>query len=79
MTVNALHPATYMPTNMVARPISTLEEGVDATVRLIEDAALAGVTGKYFDGMRETKADAQVYDPAARGKLRALSEELARR
>ena len=35
VTVTALHPATYMPTKMVRSPISTLQEGVDATLRLV--------------------------------------------
>jgi NAD(P)-dependent dehydrogenase (short-subunit alcohol dehydrogenase family) len=76
VTVNALHPATYMPTKIVASPISTLQEGVDATLRLVAADDVAGVTGRYFDGTREARADAQAYDAAARAKLRALSERL---
>jgi NAD(P)-dependent dehydrogenase (short-subunit alcohol dehydrogenase family) len=76
VTVTALHPATFMPTKIVANPISTLEEGVEATMRLIADDDVAGVTGKYFDGTREGRADAQAYDPRARARLRALSEKL---
>ena len=40
VTATALHPATYMPTKMVARPVSTLQSGVDATLRLVIDPAL---------------------------------------
>jgi NAD(P)-dependent dehydrogenase (short-subunit alcohol dehydrogenase family) len=76
VTVNALHPATYMPTKIVASPISTLEEGVEATMRLVADASVAGVTGKYFNGTQEAKADAQAYDARARAQLRALSDKL---
>jgi len=76
VTVNALHPATFMPTKIVPNPISTLDEGVDATVRLIADPALAHVSGKYFDGTEQRQADAQADDPGARAKLRALSEQL---
>jgi NAD(P)-dependent dehydrogenase (short-subunit alcohol dehydrogenase family) len=76
VTANALHPATYMPTKIVAHPMSTLAEGVDATVRLIADPALATTSGKFFDGMRESKADGQAYDPTAREKLRVLSARL---
>jgi NAD(P)-dependent dehydrogenase (short-subunit alcohol dehydrogenase family) len=79
VTVNALHPATFMPTKIVPSPTSTLEEGVDATMRLIQEASLDGVTGKYFDGTRETTAAPQAYDAEARRKLRALSEELVAR
>lgn len=76
VTVNALHPATYMPTKIVPNPMSTLEEGVDATVRLIADRALEGVTGKYWNGTEEARALDQAYDPAARAALRELSERL---
>jgi NAD(P)-dependent dehydrogenase (short-subunit alcohol dehydrogenase family) len=78
VTVNALHPATYMPTKIVPHPISKIEDGVHATMRLIADDALATVTGKYFDQTREAKADPQAYDAAARAQLHALSEQLAR-
>jgi NAD(P)-dependent dehydrogenase (short-subunit alcohol dehydrogenase family) len=76
VTVNALHPATYMPTKMVSSPTSTLEEGVDATLRLVADPDVAGVTGQYFDGRREGAADAQAYDEEARRRLWTLSEQL---
>jgi len=76
VTINALHPATYMPTKMVPSPMSTLEEGVEATLRLVADPALDGVTGRYFNGTREARGDPQAYDPAARARLRELSEEL---
>ena len=78
VTANALHPATYMPTKMVARPISTIAEGEEATARLAVDPELDGVTGRFFDGMRESRADDQAYDPDARRRLRELSEELVR-
>jgi NAD(P)-dependent dehydrogenase (short-subunit alcohol dehydrogenase family) len=80
VTATALHPATYMPTKMVREagvdPVSTLEEGVEATWRLVTDPALDGVTGRYFNGAREARADAQAYDPQARRRLRELSERL---
>jgi NAD(P)-dependent dehydrogenase (short-subunit alcohol dehydrogenase family) len=76
VTVNALHPATFMPTKIVPHPMSTLEEGVDATMRLVADRAVEGVSGKYFDGIREADANAQAYDEAAQRELRKLSERL---
>jgi len=79
VTASALHPATFMPTKIVPSPISTLDEGVQATLRLITDPALAGITSKYFNGTHEATAEAQAYDPAERAKLRALSDELAAR
>ncbi len=80
ITVNALHPASLMPTTMVrlaGRPVqSTIEEGRDAILHLAAGAEMEGRTGLYFNGMTEAKADPQAYDPAAQAKLRALSFEL---
>jgi NAD(P)-dependent dehydrogenase (short-subunit alcohol dehydrogenase family) len=74
ITITALHPATYMPTKMVPNPISPLQEGVDATVRLAIAPELDGVTRRYFDGQREARAAAQAYDAEARRRLGAWSE-----
>jgi NAD(P)-dependent dehydrogenase (short-subunit alcohol dehydrogenase family) len=80
VTATALHPATYMPTKMVlaarGSAVSTLEEGVEAVVRLVADPALDGVTGAYFNGTREAGAEAQAYDGEARRALRQLSDRL---
>jgi NAD(P)-dependent dehydrogenase (short-subunit alcohol dehydrogenase family) len=81
VTATALHPATYMPTKMVLgagiRPASTLQQGLEATWRLVADPALEGVTGAYFNGTREARADPQAYDRNARRRLRELSAQLA--
>jgi NAD(P)-dependent dehydrogenase (short-subunit alcohol dehydrogenase family) len=42
VTINALHPVTYMPTKIVRLPVSTLEEGVEATLRLVVGPDLVG-------------------------------------
>ena len=80
VTANTLHPATYMPTAMVraagVTPVSSLEEGLEATARLVADPALEQVTGRYFNGTRERRADPQAYDAAARRRLWELSERL---
>jgi NAD(P)-dependent dehydrogenase (short-subunit alcohol dehydrogenase family) len=80
VTVNCLHPGTYMPTKMVqaagVTPATSLEQGVRAVRRLVLDPELEGVTGAYFDGERETRAHPQAYDAAARRRLRELSEHL---
>jgi NAD(P)-dependent dehydrogenase (short-subunit alcohol dehydrogenase family) len=80
VTVNALHPATYMDTTMVrlsgVRPISTVEQGGAAILQLVEGPALAGKSGLYFSGMQESRADRQAYDEDARARLRALSFDL---
>jgi NAD(P)-dependent dehydrogenase (short-subunit alcohol dehydrogenase family) len=80
ITVNCLHPATYMDTTMVrlsgAQPISTVEQGGAAILQLVESPALAGRSGLYFSGMNETRANPQAYDADARRRLRALSFDL---
>jgi NAD(P)-dependent dehydrogenase (short-subunit alcohol dehydrogenase family) len=80
VTANCLHPGTYMPTNMVrharVRPVTPLEDGVEATVRLIESPELEGVSGRYFDGTAESAPHSQAYDVEARRRLRELSAEL---
>ena len=82
VTVNALHPATLMNTKMVrdyfGRARSSVEEGTKAALRLVIDPELEGVTGRYFDRLRESSAHAQAYDAVARRRLWELSEELTR-
>jgi NAD(P)-dependent dehydrogenase (short-subunit alcohol dehydrogenase family) len=73
VTVNALHPATYMPTKIVHSPVSSIAQGVEATRHLV--AGDVG-TGGYYNGLREARADGQAYDPEARRRLRELSERL---
>ena len=82
VAANCLHPASYMPTKMVRKagvsPMSSLEQGRDATVRLVNDAQLAGVSGRYFNGLDESRAHPQAYDREARRRLRELSERLVK-
>lgn len=78
ITVVALHPATFMDTGMVreagVRPRSSVAEGADAVLHLVTASELE--SGRYFDGQRPARAHDQAYDPAARRRLRRLSEEL---
>jgi len=80
VTANCLHPATYMPTKMVLAArgsgVSTIEEGVQATVHLITAPELDQISGRYFNGLREARAESQAYDRRARRQLRQLSEQL---
>ena len=77
VTVNALHPATYMNTTMVREggitPISTVEQGGDAILHLAAGDDVAGKSGLFFNGMQQSQANAQAYDEAARTRLRKLS------
>jgi NAD(P)-dependent dehydrogenase (short-subunit alcohol dehydrogenase family) len=83
VSVNALHPASLMDTKMVEETfgytMSTVEEGAEATVNLAASPELEGVTGRYFDGKREARADGQAYDEEARQTLWELSEQLCGR
>jgi len=80
VTVNALHPATFMPTKVSpAPPVSTIAEGVEATMRLIATPPEQTGTGRYFNGLAESRANDQAYDAEARQRLRALSASLAGR
>jgi NAD(P)-dependent dehydrogenase (short-subunit alcohol dehydrogenase family) len=80
VTVNSLHPGTYMPTKIVleevGRSVDSLETGTAATVRLATDPELEGVTGRFFDREHETAANSQAYDPEARRALWELSEAM---
>jgi NAD(P)-dependent dehydrogenase (short-subunit alcohol dehydrogenase family) len=80
VTVNSLHPATYMNTTMVREggitPISTVEQGGEAILHLAVGEDMAGRSGLFFNGMREAQANPQAYDPSARQRLRELSLEL---
>ncbi len=80
VTVNALHPATYMNTTMVRAggitPISTVEEGGAAILHLVAGDDVTGKSGLFFNGLREAKANPQAYDAAARKQLHALSMQL---
>jgi NAD(P)-dependent dehydrogenase (short-subunit alcohol dehydrogenase family) len=80
VTVNSLHPATYMNTTMVRAggitPISTVEQGGAAILHLATGDDVAGNSGLFFNGMNEARANPQAYDEAARKRLRKLSLEL---
>jgi NAD(P)-dependent dehydrogenase (short-subunit alcohol dehydrogenase family) len=80
VTANCLHPGTYMPTQMVHQagvdPVTPLEDGIGATMRLIASLELEGVNGHYFDGTSESAPHPQAEDPEARRRLRELSAEL---
>jgi NAD(P)-dependent dehydrogenase (short-subunit alcohol dehydrogenase family) len=81
VTVNALHPATFMDTFMVheagGKPMSTVDEGADAIMHLAIDDV--GRTGEYFDQQRPARALRQAYDPRARERLQQATNELTAR
>lgn len=80
VTVNSVHPGTYMPTKIVLREIGSsvdrLEIGVDSVARLATDPGLGEVTGHFFDRALEARAHPQAYDPDSRAELWRRSCEL---
>ncbi len=80
VTVNSLHPATFMDTPLVREsgrePMSTVEEGATAVMQLAVSPELDGRSGLFFNGLDEARANAQAYDEAARERLWELSVEL---
>ncbi|MFT4154280.1 SDR family oxidoreductase [Parafilimonas sp.] len=77
VTVNALHPGTYLDTNMVNEagisPLGTAKSGADAEVYLATSEDVKNITGSYFNVKREARAYAQAYDAEARQKLKAIT------
>lgn len=77
VTVNSLHPATMMDTNMVlsrgAQARASVDEGAEALLHLINAPDLG--TGGYFNGMQPAQPHAQALDPDALARLVELSEE----
>jgi NAD(P)-dependent dehydrogenase (short-subunit alcohol dehydrogenase family) len=82
VTVNALHPASLMDTNMVREWFgsarTTVDEGAGYLERLVLSEEVKDVTGAYFDQGRPTRALEQAYDLAARKRLQDLSRKLCR-
>ncbi|HEY7457209.1 MAG TPA: SDR family NAD(P)-dependent oxidoreductase [Xanthobacteraceae bacterium] len=80
VTVNCLHPATFMDTTMVrqsgTKPISTVDQGADAVMKLVVSDEVAGESGLFFNGLDEARANEQAYESSARKKLRELSLRL---
>lgn len=80
ITVNCLHPATFMNTKMVYESVgytlSTVEDGLRAVLYLATSPALDNTTGQFFDQQRSVRAHRQAYDQVARRQLRRISEQL---
>jgi hypothetical protein len=57
-------------------PVSSIATGVRAVMNLAVEPTGAAVTGRYFDGLRDTKAHGAAYDPAIQSKLRAETNDI---
>ncbi|ELS57987.1 SDR family NAD(P)-dependent oxidoreductase [Streptomyces viridochromogenes] len=77
VSVNVLHPATYMDTAMVREggitPRHTVADGAPGVLAL---ATRDLGTGGYFEGTSRARAHEATYDPAVRGRLAAVTEQL---
>jgi hypothetical protein len=58
------------------KPLSTVDDGARAVINLVTSNALEGRSGLFFNGLEESRANDQAYDPEARKQLRALSLQL---
>ena len=80
VTVTALHPGTFMNTNMVIgagmAPQSRVEDGALATFRLLASPEVQGATGVFYNQQAPGHPNAQAEDPEARLKLWAVSSRL---
>ncbi|MFF1438745.1 SDR family NAD(P)-dependent oxidoreductase [Streptomyces sp. NPDC058295] len=77
VSVNVLHPATFMDTAMVREggvaPWSTVADGAPGVLALATQESGAG---GFFDGTRPARAHEATYDPRVRARLARLTEEL---
>jgi NAD(P)-dependent dehydrogenase (short-subunit alcohol dehydrogenase family) len=83
VSINSLHPATLMNTNMVhqffGRTSSSVEEGAKVVQYVAFSPETEEITGAYFHQFNKAKAASQAYDETARKKLWAISEEVTKK
>ncbi|MGN9757657.1 SDR family NAD(P)-dependent oxidoreductase [Streptomyces sp. SD31] len=77
ISVNVLHPATYMDTTMVREagvtPWNTVADGATGVLALAtQDVG----TGGYYDGTSRARAHEETYDPQVRARLATVTEQL---
>ena len=81
VTVNTMHPNSFMATTMVRamghEVVESLEDGAGHLFDLATNPKFDGQTGRYLNRGVDMPAHEQCYDPEARAKLRAVSLKLA--
>lgn len=79
VTVNCLHPATFMDTKQVTEagysPWVPVSAGVGPVLELATGEAGGRYSGEYFDGRRRASAHQAVYDSEIRDRLRKVTDE----
>ncbi|MFE9448241.1 SDR family NAD(P)-dependent oxidoreductase [Streptomyces sp. NPDC006739] len=77
VSVNVLHPATYMDTGMVREsgitPWNTVADGASGVLALATGEV---GSGGYFDGTRPARAHEAAYDPRVRRRLAVVTDQL---
>ncbi|MGF1428113.1 SDR family NAD(P)-dependent oxidoreductase [Kitasatospora sp. LaBMicrA B282] len=80
ITVNCLHPATFMDTRQVREtglaPWVPASAGVAPVLNLAIGPAGGSYSGEYFDGSRRGRAHDAVYDAVGRARLREVTQAL---
>ena len=80
ITVNCVHPASLMDTNMVRNYFgyskSTVEEGADSVEFVASSEETEKITGAFFNRKAKDKGHPQAYDKKARERLDSLSRRL---
>lgn len=80
VTVNCVHPATFMDTAQVREagvtPWTTAASGVPPVLNLAIGTAGTECTGQYFEGTRPTKAHRGTYKDSVRKQLESLTDDL---
>jgi Dehydrogenases with different specificities (related to short-chain alcohol dehydrogenases) len=80
VTAVSLHPATFMNTTMVREaggaPMSSISQGLRATMNLIDAEPSDLPNGAYFDGLDRTSPHAQAGDAGVRRRLLERTREL---
>ncbi|MBR8638511.1 SDR family NAD(P)-dependent oxidoreductase [Streptomyces tuirus] len=79
VSVNVLHPATYMDTAMVREadvtPWNTVADGATGVLAL---ATRDMGTGRFYDGTQPGHAHTAAYDPGVQARLAAVTDQLLR-
>ncbi|NGO07026.1 SDR family NAD(P)-dependent oxidoreductase [Streptomyces sp. HC44] len=80
VSVNVLHPATFMDTTMVreadVEPWSTVADGAAGVLALATGESGQDATGRYFDGTSPSQAHSQAYDHDVWKRLEAVTDRL---
>jgi len=79
VAVNALHPGTFLDSEMVResgiRPLGPVSRGAEV-IRYVVEQSLEGATGRYFDEFEPARPDPQAFDAVVRRRLRERTDEL---